>query len=185
MSLSIVFSPLLCSFPLLRLPVYEASHEFDKRGRRQQPPQAPIAPRPTEHPRLPPPMVNNVPSYLNRNHSGFRPHPPLTRPGNPPPSGHQNPCPQSLENRNGAPMSLPPIHYPAQGPPPVLYQLPNVPTAPLQPDQKIRISHLPPRPPMPMGMDRFSDGRSRGGGRDNSQRSRGERDRNHGGLNYG
>lgn len=180
MSFSIVVSSLLCSFPPLRLPVYEASHEFDKRGRRQQPPQAPIAPRPTEHPRVPPPS-NNVPSYLNR---GLRP-PPLTRPGIPPPSGHQNPCPQPLEYRNGAPMNLPPIHYPAQGPPPAPYQLPNVLTAPLQPDQNTRISHLPPRPHMPMGMDRFSDGRSRGGGRDNSQRCRGERDRSIGGLNYG
>jgi hypothetical protein len=38
---------------------------------------------------------------------------------------------------------------------------------------------------MLVGMDRFADGRSRGGGRDNSQRNRGERDRNYGGLNYG
>ncbi|KAH9985600.1 kinase-like domain-containing protein [Russula vinacea] len=167
------------------LPVYEASHEFDKRGRRQQPPQAPIAPRPTEPPHLPPPpMINNFPSYLNRGHPGFRP-PALTRPGIPPPPGHQNPSHQSLEYRNGAPMNLPPIHYPAQGPPPVPYQLSNVLTAPLQPDQKLRVSHLPPRPPMPMGMDRSGDGRSRGGGRDNTQRSRGERDRNYAGLNYG
>jgi hypothetical protein len=84
-------------------------------------------------------------------------------------------------------MNLPPIHYPAQGPPPVPYQLPNVLNAPPPPDQKPRISHLPPRPSMPMGMgmDRFGDGRSRPGGRDNYERSRGERDRNHGGLNYG
>lgn len=185
MSLSTIVSSSLCSFPPLRLPVYEASHEFDKRGRRQQPPQAPIAPRPTEPPRLPPPpMINNVPSYLNRGHPGFRP-PPLTRPGIPPASGHQNPSHQSLEYRNGVPMNLPPIHYPAQGPPPAPYQLPNVLTAPLQPDPKLRVSHLPPRPPMPMGMDRSGDGRPRGGGRDNSQRSRGERDRNYAGLNYG
>ena len=129
-------------------------------------------------------MINNVPSYLNRGHPGFRP-PPLTRPGIPPASGHQNPSHQSLEYRNGVPMNLPPIHYPAQGPPPAPYQLPNVLTAPLQPDPKLRVSHLPPRPPMPMGMDRSGDGRPRGGGRDNSQRSCGERDRNYAGLNYG
>ena len=129
-------------------------------------------------------MINNFPSYLNRGHPGFRP-PALARPGIPPPPGHQNPSHQSLEYRNGAPMNLPPIHYPAQGPPPVPYQLSNVLTAPLQPDQKLRVSHLPPRPPMPMGMDRSGDGRSRGGGRDNTQRSRGERDRNYAGLNYG
>lgn len=82
-------------------------------------------------------------------------------------------------------MNLPPIHYPAQGPPPAPYHFPNVLTAPPQPDQKVRISHLPPRPPVLVGMDRFADGRSRGGGRDNSQRNRGERDRNYGGLNYG
>ena len=83
-------------------------------------------------------------------------------------------------------MNLPPIHYPAQGPPPAPFHLQNVLTAPPQPDQKLRISHLPPRPPMLVGTDRFADGRSRGGGRDNSQRNhRGERDRNYGGLNYG
>jgi len=166
------------------LPVYEASHEFDKRGRRQQPPQAPIAPpRPTDPPRLPPaPMINNIPPYHNRGHPGFRP-PPHSRPGIPPSSDH--PYPQPLEYRNGAPMNLPPIHYPAQGPPPAPYHFPNVLTAPPQPDQKLRISHLPPRPPMLVGADRFADGRSRGGGRDNSQRNRGERDRNYGGLNYG
>jgi len=38
---------------------------------------------------------------------------------------------------------------------------------------------------MPLGMDRFGDGLPRGGGRDNNERTRGERDRNHGGLNYG
>ena len=38
---------------------------------------------------------------------------------------------------------------------------------------------------MLMGADRFVDGRARGGGRDNSQPNRGERDRNYGGLNYG
>jgi hypothetical protein len=80
-------------------------------------------------------------------------------------------------------MNLPPIHYPAQGPPPAPYRVPNVLAAPPQPDQKPRVSHLPPRPPMLM--DRLGDGRSRGGGRDNNQRNRGERDRNNGGLNYG
>lgn len=177
----------LCSYTPLRLPIYEASHEFDKRGRRQQPPQAPIAPpRVTEPPRLPPPIMNNVPPYLNRGYSrdSFRA-PPSTRPDIPPPSGHQNLYPQPLDFRGGMPMNLPPIHYPAQGPPPAPYQFPNVLTAPLQPDQKPRISHLPPRPPMPMGLDSSGDGRLRVGGRDNNQRTWGERDRNHGGLNYG
>ncbi|KAI0292940.1 kinase-like domain-containing protein [Russula brevipes] len=170
------------------LPVYEASHEFDKRGRRQQPPQAPIPPRLTEPPRFPSqPVSNNVPLYLNRGHPSRESSraPPTTRLGIPPSFGHQNPYPQPLDYRSGLPMNLPPIHYPAQGPPPVPYQLPNVLTTPLQSDQKPRISHLPPRPPMPMGMDRFSDGRSRTGGRDNNQRTRGERDRSHSGLNYG
>jgi len=36
-----------------------------------------------------------------------------------------------------------------------------------------------------MGIDRLGDGRVRTGGRDNNQRTRGERDRNYGGLNYG
>ncbi|KAH9039616.1 kinase-like domain-containing protein [Lactarius pseudohatsudake] len=145
------------------LPIYEASHEFDKRGRRQQPPQVPIAPPHT-----------------------FRA-PPIARSGNPPP-GYQPPHPQPPEYRSGAPMSLPPIHYPAQGPPPALYHLPSVPTGPPQGapwDHKSRISHLPRRPPMPMGVDRPGDSRSSGGGRDSNQRARGDRDRDHGGLNYG
>ncbi|KAI0251946.1 kinase-like domain-containing protein [Lactifluus subvellereus] len=171
------------------LPVYEASHEFDKRGRRQQPPQAPIAP---PHPTEPPPIINNLPLYLNRGHparDSFRapPVPLPTRPGIPPPSGNQHPYPQPPNYRSSVPMNLPPIHYPAQGPPPAPYQLPNVPP-PLPPpapwDHKPRISHLPPRPSMPMGMDSFGDGRPRGGSRDSNQRARGERDRD-GGLNYG
>jgi hypothetical protein len=56
----------------LRLPVYEASHEFDKHGRRQQPLQASIAPPcPADPPRLPPaPMINNILPYHNCGH-GF------------------------------------------------------------------------------------------------------------------
>ena len=84
-------------------------------------------------------------------------------------------------------MNLPPIHYPAQGPPPALYQLPNMPTGPPQAapwDHKPRISHLPRRPPMPMGVDHASDSRF-SGGRDSNHRIRGERDRDHAGLNYG
>jgi serine/threonine-protein kinase BUR1 len=177
----------------LRLPVYEASHEFDKRGRRQQPLQAPIAPpHPTEPP---PPTMNNLPLYLHRGHptrDSFRapPVPLPARPGVPPPGGHQHPYPQPPDYRNGVPMNLPPIHYPAQGPPPAPYQLPNVPPPPQQPvtwDHKPRISHLPPRPSMPTGIDRFGDSRFRGGGRDSNHCVRGERDRDrdHGGLNYG
>ncbi|KAN0127249.1 Protein kinase-like domain containing protein [Lactarius tabidus] len=169
------------------LPIYEASHEFDKRGRRQQPPQVPVAPpRPPEQSRLPPPpTTSNPPLHYNRGpptRDTFRA-PPVTRSGNPPP-GYQQSYPQPPEYRSGAPMNLPPIHYPAQGPPPALYHLPNVPTGPPQAtpwDHKSRISHLPRRPPMPMGVDRPSDSR----GRDSNQRVRGERDRDHGGLNYG
>jgi len=138
-----------------------------------------------EPPRLPPPAIpNSLPPYLNRSHPPLRP-PLLTRSGIPPPSGHQNSHPQPLDHRNGVPMNLPPIHYPAQGPPPVPYQIQNA-LIPPPSDQKPRIPNLPPRPPMPMGLDRFGDGRSRTGGRDSTQRIRGgERDRNHGGLNYG
>lgn len=179
-------NPLLIFSPS-RLPIYEASHEFDKRGRRQQPPQVPVAPpRPPEQQRLPPPpTISNPPLYYNRGpptRDIFRA-PPVTRSGNPPP-GYQQSYPQPPEYRSGAPMNLPPIHYPAQGPPPALYQLPNVPTGPPQAtswDHKPRVSHLPRRPPMPMGVDRPSDNR----GRDSNQRVRGERDRDHGGLNYG
>ncbi|KAI0264681.1 kinase-like domain-containing protein [Gloeopeniophorella convolvens] len=166
------------------LPVYEASHEFDKRGRRQQPPQAPMPPtRPTELLRLPPPpTVHNPPLYFGRNpqpptRESFRapPIPPNARSGFPP-----HPYSQPPDQRTGAPMSLPPIHYPAQGPPPPApYQHPNG-SGPwdIKPN---RAPHLPPRPSMPMGID----GRPRGGGRDGGQRGRGERDRDYGNLNYG
>ena len=179
-------------FPLsLRLPIYEASHEFDKRGRRQQPLQVPNAP---PHPYLaePLPTAGNLPPYPQRGHptrDNFRA-PPVnlpTRPSVPPPSGHHHSYPPPPDYRSGVPMNLPPIHYPAQGPPPGPYQFPDVGPPPPQPvpwDHKPRISHLPARPSMPMGIDRFGDSRPRGGGRDNNQRV-GERGRDHGGLNYG
>ncbi|KAI9511619.1 Pkinase-domain-containing protein [Russula earlei] len=135
------------------LPVYEASHEFDKRGRRQQPPQAPIGPPRliTEPLRLPPSLTNGMP-YHTRTQStrdNLCP-PPSTRSVIPPPSGHQNSYPHPFDHRNGVLMNLPPIHYPAQGPPEP-YQLPMPAALPHQ------ISHLPPRPSMPMGLDRSAE----------------------------
>ncbi|KAI0305169.1 kinase-like domain-containing protein [Multifurca ochricompacta] len=158
------------------LPAYEASHEFDRRGRRQQPPHAPIVPPyAAEPPRLPPPpTINNLPIYFSRGppaRDSFRapPVPPPTRSQIPPSSGHHYPQSQQPSDNRGVP-----------------YQFPHAPAAPPQTtwDQKAQVTHLPPRPSMPMGVDRFSDGRSRGGW-DGSQRARGERDRDLGGLNYG
>jgi hypothetical protein len=87
--------PCLCRTREEEYKAHGRTHEFDKRGRRQRPPQAPIAPprgpRPTDPPHLPPaPMINNILPYHNRGHPGFCP-PPHSRPGIPLSSDHPYP----------------------------------------------------------------------------------------------
>lgn len=123
------------------LPAYESSHEFDKRGRRNQPP-----------PGVPP--------------DNFRPHPPA---GHPPYHGRAPPARESFRTgppppvmvtalMQGVPMvhgpalfnRMPPyVHQPARnsGPgPPGHGGYPPRPGAPLP-------SHLPAKPSAPLGMD--------------------------------
>ncbi|KAI0634816.1 kinase-like domain-containing protein [Trametes polyzona] len=146
------------------LPTYEASHEFDKRGRRHQ---APAGPPPMPHhadgpPRpLPPP-----PGAL---HHG-RPPPPREafRNGPPPP---RYPPPPGAGMPPATYIPLPPAPYPPYGhaaiPPPTLPPIslrpgqpppqiiPMVMAQPLPPPPFARpAAHLPPRPQMPMPMGR-------------------------------
>ena len=63
----LIICPLLI-FSLPRLPIYEASHEFNKRGCCQQPLQVPATPQCSpEQLRLPPPpTISNPPLHYNR-----------------------------------------------------------------------------------------------------------------------
>lgn len=128
------------------LPSYEASHEFDKRGRRNQaalgPPLAPrvdIAPRPLPVPTQPPPLhFNGRPPPPRDSYRGGPPHSHFPGQG----SGNLYPPPP----RFGAgpiappPATLPPIVLRPGQPPPAIWSV--------QPDRPL---HLPPRPPDPMG----------------------------------
>ncbi|KIP11898.1 hypothetical protein PHLGIDRAFT_33171 [Phlebiopsis gigantea 11061_1 CR5-6] len=120
------------------LPIYEASHEFDKRGRRHPPVGPPIHP-PIEAPHRPP-----APTRPPLHYSG-RPPPPRESFRNGPPyhyggglrhrplPRHLPPPPPSLPP---VPVTLPPITYRPGGDPPMIFQGSNI----------DRPAHLPPRP---------------------------------------
>ncbi|KAI0824813.1 kinase-like domain-containing protein [Trametes gibbosa] len=143
------------------LPTYEASHEFDKRGRRHQPPAGPIMPHHAEGPPrgLPPPS--------GAIHHGRPPPPREAFRNGPPPPRYLPPPGMGMPPSSYVP--LPPVPYLPYGhhvaPPPTLppislrpgQPLPQIiPLAmvqPLPPPPFARpTSHLPPRPPMPMSM---------------------------------
>lgn len=152
-SLSAIFS----------LPTYEASHEFDKRGRRAQAPVVPPGPRHMN-------MNGNYPPPGNFGGPGI---PPQGPPGRYPPYPPYPPA--GYINAPGPPRG----YGPPPGGPGGYNGFPNFPPHP---------SHLPQRPgggpPRPLG---------RGGGRPrdhqpHQSRDRGEdrgSDRGGGGLNYG
>ncbi|KAH9887224.1 kinase-like domain-containing protein [Cubamyces lactineus] len=148
------------------LPTYEASHEFDKRGRRhQQPAGPPMPPHPADGPPrpLPPPTGALHHGRPPPPREAFRNGPPLSRyPPQPGPGMAPLPYPP-----------LPPVPYPAYGhpavPPPTLPPIslrpgqpppqimPMAMAQPLPPPPFARpAAHLPPRPPMPMPMGRSS-----------------------------
>ena len=192
-----IFGDILCgSDSGSSLPSYEASHEFDKRGRRHQPPVGPPVqgPRVDSAPRPLPAPTN--PSL----HFKTRTQPPREafRQGPPQPNGHSFQPPPFLPQPFGPqgfaqppmmpmppiPQQLPPLSLRPGQPPPMIWPGHSLPihmpmSAPMpMPMHMDRPSHLPPRPEMPMG-------------RDVSGFNRGRRDGNNinggggGDLNYG
>ncbi|KAI0777181.1 kinase-like domain-containing protein [Trametes elegans] len=142
------------------LPTYEASHEFDKRGRRHQPPVGIPIPHHLDGPHRPLPMPTGA------IHHGGRPPPPRESFRNGPPLSRYPPPPgQGMPPVSYPP--LPPAPFPAYGqapiPPPTL---PPISLRPGQPPPQIipmamgqplppppfgrPAPHLPPRPPVPM-----------------------------------
>ncbi|GBE89085.1 hypothetical protein SCP_1500880 [Sparassis crispa] len=146
------------------LPTYEASHEFDKRGRRHQglaglpgPMHMDGPPRP-----LPMPLIQQHPMHSRRGppppREVFRtgpppqhyPHPPFPPPSSfsaYPPPGYPHPPPPPPRypvGGPGPPMMMPPYSlHPGQPPPPMPpWQ---------QPQAMNRPAHLPARPPIPVG----------------------------------
>ncbi|KAI0360429.1 Pkinase-domain-containing protein [Trametes cingulata] len=170
------------------LPTYEASHEFDKRGRRHQQPAPPPMPHPADGPPRPlPPPTGAIHGRPPPPREVFRTGPPPPR--YPPPGAGMPPANY---------MSLPPAPYPPYGhaavPPPTL---PPISLRPGQPPPQIvpiaamaqplppppfrsAVPHLPPRPPMPMSM-----GRSAGPPRERHNGGYGGGGGGGGGLNYG
>ena len=166
------------------LPTYEASHEFDKRSRRNQAPPGPpvqplhldAAPRPIPAPTQPPNYGRPPPPR-----EAFRSGPPLpnsfgdtfpSRPSYPTNNFGHPPLPPRLPP---VPQQLPPLVLrPGQPPPPMIWGAPPLPMS-----TSDRPSHLPPRP-APMRHGRNHNGHHRGRGGDNH-------DRGGGGsvLNYG
>ncbi|KAH9911999.1 Pkinase-domain-containing protein [Amylocystis lapponica] len=147
------------------LPAYEASHEFDKRGRRNQ--AAAGALMPPSHADGPPrPYVvamNHPPHNANHNRrpppprEAFRNGPPLHYPPNgpPPPPPSYPPYPPVYP---APPHGYPPGGHPYPGPPPTTLAPISLrpgqppPQFPLQWQQGPRPPpNLPPRPPVPMG----------------------------------
>ncbi|KAL7284009.1 hypothetical protein ACG7TL_001282 [Trametes sanguinea] len=175
------------------LPTYEASHEFDKRGRRHQPPAGPpmMPPHPDMPPRPLPPPTGALhhgrpppPREAFRNGPPLPRYPPAPGPGLPPTSyPHLPPAPYPPSYGGHAPLpppTLPPISLRPGQPPPQI--LPMAMAQPLPPPPYARPpAHLPPRPPvsMPMG---------RAGGPPRDQRNGGGYGGGGGGgggLNYG
>ncbi|KAI0698061.1 kinase-like domain-containing protein [Cerioporus squamosus] len=142
------------------LPSYEASHEFDKRGRRHQapagapihPPAVDVLPQRTAPRLLPSANGGMAPGVYGTHAPAYHPqrYPPV--PAVPPPATLPpivyrpgQPVPQILSQASGMPQTLPPppVQY-GRGPP-----------------------HLPPRPPMPLGRNgtaRPGGGYAGGGG---------------------
>ncbi|KAI0322960.1 kinase-like domain-containing protein [Amylostereum chailletii] len=167
------------------LPQYEASHEFDKRGRRQHPPVHPMLP---PQPMQVPPASNPPPLYFGRSgppRDNYR----QGQPSNniPPPTLSSMPARGGFHGRNGyagppgpaygnepGPWNngppgpqhygvggLPPPHWAAR--PPMLYH--SQPYMPAPVDTRNRPAHLPARPPVPMSFDgRSGHGHGRHGG---------------------
>ncbi|CDO77957.1 hypothetical protein BN946_scf184971.g7 [Trametes cinnabarina] len=172
------------------LPTYEASHEFDKRGRRHQPPAGPtMFPHHADMPHRPlPPPTGALhhgrpppPREAFRNGPPLHRYPPGPGPGLPPTSyPHLPPAPSQPPYGGHAaipPPTLPPISLRPGQPPPQI--LPLAMAQPLPPPPFSRPPpHLPPRPPVPMSM-----GRAAGPPRD--QRNGGGYGGGDGGLNYG
>ncbi|EGO03580.1 hypothetical protein SERLA73DRAFT_83649 [Serpula lacrymans var. lacrymans S7.3] len=131
------------------LPSYEASHEFDRRGRHHHALPVQFMAQDAQH-RQPPPVVHPPPIYFNRGpppREAFRggppfppPHPPpgfippLTHPGNVHPFNRPPPYPHPGQHNR--------MHYPPPGP---------MGNRQGPPDRWDRPAHLPPRPPLPMG----------------------------------
>jgi serine/threonine-protein kinase BUR1 len=148
---------LLLIYNIHRLPVYEASHEFDKRGRRQvaMPPAAPHRPEPPSRPHIaptqPPPL-----------HFGRPPPPRESFRNGAPPSHHHSRGPTSYPSALAPPTTLPPLVLRPGQPLPAMYQHPIA----FPP-------HLPARPPSPTR------------GNDRAYRMPRPPREDYGGLNYG
>ncbi|EMD34688.1 hypothetical protein CERSUDRAFT_140279 [Gelatoporia subvermispora B] len=181
------------------LPSYEASHEFDKRGRRNQAPVGPPIPQPhmdgpprqLPMPMVQPPMPYGRPpppreAFRTGPRPPYQPGPPGLPPPSyptyhhhPPPAGY--PGPHQPRYPSGGFLQGPP---PAAGLPPAT--LPPITLRPGQPPPQIwqppsgRPSHLPARPPPmpPMAM-------GRGPGPNNREHQRREPGNGAGDLNYG
>jgi serine/threonine-protein kinase BUR1 len=148
------------------LPSYEASHEFDKRGRRNQPPPGIMPPDGYFRPN---PLPNQPPPFFGRGQH---------RPGPPPPvimsalmqhqAGGQNPGGQHPPGQQ-YPGGHPGSQHPPFGRPPPYGASRGMQHPQRQPPRAIdRPAHLPPRPMAPMGApDGPHGGRGprRGGGR--------------------
>ncbi|KAI0711430.1 kinase-like domain-containing protein [Earliella scabrosa] len=141
------------------LPTYEASHEFDKRGRRHQPPAGAPVPSNDGPPRpLPVPTGVGMHGRPPPPREAFRNGPPP--PHYQPPSGSMAPAvygthaqvPAYIPQRYPTlPVpTLPPIVLRPGQPPPQIMPLP-VQTLPPPLPPYGGAPHLPPRPPMPMG----------------------------------
>ncbi|KZT00647.1 Pkinase-domain-containing protein [Laetiporus sulphureus 93-53] len=171
------------------LPRYEASHEFDKRGRRQQAPVGPVlGQHMNEMPRQLPP-----PAHMQRHRApppreAFRSGPPPHFYGGAHNQGPPQPAYPSYPPAQG--YAHPPQRYPpGPGPMPPASTLMPITLRPGQPPPQIapwqppppRPVHLPPRPQAPMPM-----GRGTGPHRDHNQpHYDGQGGYNEGALNYG
>lgn len=140
------------------LPAYEASHEFDKRGRRQ-----PLV-GPPGHPPVDASRPPAAPTRPPLHYTGRPPPPRESFRTGPPPSHHHTPTARHLPPMRyaapvppaaapTAPIILPPVVYRPGERPPIL---------PQPPANFDRPAHLPPRPPDPLG----GAGRSERGARD-------------------
>ncbi|GJE86499.1 Pkinase-domain-containing protein [Phanerochaete sordida] len=139
------------------LPTYEASHEFDKRGRRQPPIGPPVHPpveaqRPPAAPTRPPLHYSGRPPPPRESfRNGPAPHAPLHVPAHhhtpasrPPPPMRYAAAPVSVSS---APVILPPVVYrPGERPSLLAQPPPNMEYPSLN-----RPAHLPPRPQDPLG----------------------------------
>lgn len=148
----------LSQFSACSLPTYEASHEFDKRGRRHQPAGPPVQPLHVDQPSRPLPAPTQPPMPPRAR----QPPPPPPKAVTlaymnlpPPPPGAVNPATAPPPpGYNILPQQLPPLTYrPGMTLPPHLAQPITLPL-PFKPD------YLPPKP----GGGRRDRNRGRGGG---------------------